>query len=453
MTKAVWLGCVLCLSSQAAFADWRPDGIVGSRHPAAPSHVQLALLAPPGHPLADRVPVREPDVAPEWQFRAFPLHAAALENDRDRVIRLVEGGIEVDAHDRYGKTPLMVASAFGNVEAAKALLDLGADIEARDRERSAVAVHYAARAGHVGMAMARLLLARGADLDLRTTAGETALHVAAYYNHAGMIELLVEGGAAIDAADNVAVAPLQYARREGRAKAVDMLLRLGARVDGLHDAVNAGDLIRVRELLAGGVPVDQLSLSGTALHLASAQGRVAIAAALIDAGADLEAEGDPVGAHPLHVAAVTGQADLAALLMEHGADIEARDAEGRTPLMVAAAFANDDVAALLVRAGADISTVDSLQMAAIHHAAASGDADLVSLLLARGVDVNLRNSRSGMAPLHYAAGFGSVEVLGLLARHGGDMSLRDGSGSTPYDHASRCRAFAAMDLLRRLAAE
>jgi hypothetical protein len=46
-----------------------------------------------------------------------------------------------------------------------------------------------------------------------------------------------------------------------------------------------------------------------------------------------------------------------------------------------------------------------------------------------------------------------VEVLGLLARHGGDMSLRDGSGSTPYDHASRCRAFAAMDLLRRLAAE
>jgi ankyrin repeat protein len=227
-------------------------------------------------------------------------------------------------------------------------------------------------------------------------------------------------------------------------------LRLGARVDGLYDAVNAGDLLRVRDLLASAVPVDKLELHGTALHLAVAKGHAAIASALIDAGADLKAKGDPVDSHPLYLAALADQPEMVTLLLQRGADLEARDAEGRTPLMVAVGFGKGGVAALLVAAGADIRAVDNLEKAPIHFAAGSGAADVVSLLLARGIDVNEQNRFSGMTPLHYAAFSGGLPIISLLLSRGANLDLRDRTGSTPYDLATQDRNFAAMDLLDRL---
>jgi ankyrin repeat protein len=452
--RAVGLAFVLCVTALPASADGQL-GVPRSDQSVVRAPIgarEVAVLGPPRVLLPESTVERPPDIAPEWQFRAHPLHDAALNDDAAAVRRLVDAGFDVELRDRYGKTPLMVAAAFGNVAAATALLDLGAATSTRDEQMGATALHYAARAGHVAMATAHLLLARGADADARTIDGATALHLAAFYNHTAMVSLLVEGGAGIDATDATGLTPLQYARRQGRTNAVDELLGLGARVDGLYDAVNAGDLIRVRALIAEGAPVDRLELSGTALHLATAKGYVAIAAALIDAGANLEAEGDPVGSHPLHIAAIAGQPVVAALLLDRGADIDSRNQEGRTPLMVAAAFKRDSVALTLVAAHADLNAVDAVEKAVIHHAAISGDADLILMLLARGVDVNQQNSFSGMAPLHYAAGFGDLPTIQVLASHGADLDLRDISGSTPYDHALRCRAMFAVDLLQKLAA-
>jgi ankyrin repeat protein len=446
---------VLCLAALPALA----DGSIGnfardaSISTSRAGGQDVAVLGHPRLPLAESITERHPDVAPEWQFRASPLHAAALNDDAAAVKRLVEIGFDADARDRFGKTPLMVASAFGNTGAAAALLDLGADMAARDKELGATALHYAARAGHVGEPTARFLLARGAEPGVKTAEGATPLHLAALFNHARMIGVLVDGGAAIDAVDSGGVTALQYARRSGRLSAVDALLRLGARVDGLNDAVNAGDLRRVRELIAAGAPVNRRELTGTALHLAVAKGNAAIVAALVDAGADLEAEGDPGEARPLHLAAIVDQPDVARLLIERGAALEARDAEGRTPLMVAAAFATNDIGALLLRAGADIEAVDTLGRAPIHHAAMSGDADLILMLLARGVDVDVRSGNAQMTPLHFAAGFSDLSAILVLASHGADLDVRDRTGSNAFDHASRCRAMLALDLLRKLAAK
>lgn len=451
--RAASVSLVFCLLALPAFAEgsigkFPSDASIG---PFRASGQEVAVLGSPRLPLAESITERQPDVAPEWQFRAYPLHAAALNDDAAAATRLVGIGFDVDGRDRFGKTPLMVAAAFGSIGAAAALLDLGADIAARDEELGATALHYAARAGHVGEATARFLLARGADAGAKTVDGAAPLHLAALYNQARMIGVLVEGGAAIDAVDAGRVTALQYARRSGRLGAVDALLRLGARLDGLNDAVNAGDLRRVRELIAVGAQVDRPELSGTALHLAVARGNAAIVAALVDAGADLEAKGDPMAVRPLHLAAIANQADVARLLIERGADIEARDAQERTPLMVAAAFAQKDIGALLLRAGADVEAADALGKAAIHHAAISGDADLILMLLARGVDVDARSGAAQTTPLQFAAGFGDLAAIRVLASHGADFEVRDRTGSNAFDHASRCRALLALDLLRSLA--
>ena len=55
--------------------------------------------------------------------------------------------------------------------------------------------------------------------------------------------------------------------------AVETLARLGARLGDLADAVNAGDVARVVELIAQGADVNALDLFGTPLHHAAARSK------------------------------------------------------------------------------------------------------------------------------------------------------------------------------------
>ncbi len=78
------------------------------------------------------------------------------------------------------------------------------------------------------------------------------------------------------------------------------------------------------------------SMQVTALHAALAGPAPDITAALIEAGADVNAVQQD-GATPLHEAAAIGNLALVQLLLEHGADASARDAKQRD----AAAFAHE----------------------------------------------------------------------------------------------------------------
>ncbi|MCB1500646.1 MAG: ankyrin repeat domain-containing protein [Bauldia sp.] len=419
---------------------------------------RAAPLAPPDVPAPEMriAALDDPGIYPRYSREdpivAYPLHAAALNDDVRLALRLLDRGTLADTRDANGRTPLMVAAAFGNRAVAEVLLAGGANPSARDRLYGDTALHFAALAGRVEVA--RLLLARGADINTGANMGETPLHYAALYNHRKMIAFLIEGGANIDAADGTGLTPLQYAGKRGRLQARDLLRELGARPDTLLDAVNAGDLTRVRELLRAGVDPNQPELNGTALHLAAVLGRVAIAAALIDAGADLEAEGEPVSSHPLHLAAFHNRLDLVSLLLDRGAQVDARDAEGRTPLIVAALYAGDAaLAEVLLANGADPGATDrTLEDPVIHYAAQSGNKAIAGLLLAHGVDVNVRNRRSGAAAIHCAAVMSKLDMVRFLVASGSDLSPVDATGLTPYEQANHHSEFRVMALLRELGA-
>jgi uncharacterized protein len=382
--------------------------------------------------------------------KGHALHAAAIYNRPKAAKLLVARGMPVDMRNEGGLTPLMVAATFGNVEVAEVLIAAGADLTLRNPAGHA-ALHIAALAGQAPVA--QLLLAHGADSAPRAEAhGETPLHFAALLGRAKVIAVLAAHGAPLDATDNDGLTPLQYARRRLQMRAVDALTQLGARVDGLHDAVNAGDVARVVELIAKGANVNALDLFGTPLHLAAAKGRTGIAVILIDRGADLEASGEPEGAHPLHTAALNGEDEVAALLIERGAKVDARDVAGRTPLMVAAGFLKPDVARLLLAQGADVRAMDSASGdTPIHYAACSDDLETARLLLRHGADVNARSGGNGATPLHYAAGKGEIEMVALLLEEGGQPGISDKAGWTPYTTASNGRHDQVAQWLRSLA--
>lgn len=395
---------------------------------------------------------RADESAPSPQV-VLPLHWAAITEQADVVAALLERGAAVDARDAEGRTPLMVAAAFDSRASADVLLAHGADPLARDFIDGNTPLDFAAMAGHADLA--RTLVAHGAPVDGRATRnGETPLHYASLYGRRKAIELLIGLGADINAADYSGVRPVQYARRRLQNAAVELLLGRGARPDNLHDAVNAGDVAHVQALIASGADVNAYDLSGTPLHLSVSTGQTWIAAMLIDAGADLEAEGEPGSAHPLHLAALGNHAAVARLLLDRGAEVDARDSQERTPLAVASVYGNAEVAKELILGAADTLASDVYADTPLHYAAMSGDIETADLLLSQGVDVNLRSGHDGEVPLSYAAAKGSVEMVAFLIERGADMNVRDDIGRTPLQHSlDKSKGREVVRLLRRMGAE
>jgi ankyrin repeat protein len=72
----------------------------------------------------------------------------------------------------------------------------------------------------------------------------------------------------------------------------------------------------------------------TALHMAARRGNVEVAAALLDCGADIEAR-DSLGDTPLRRSVNCNKIEVAALLLSRGADRGPRGSKGLTPLTAA----------------------------------------------------------------------------------------------------------------------
>ncbi len=135
----------------------------------------------------------------------------------------------LESHSSDGWTPLHLASFFGHAELATALLDRGADVNARSANAMKnTALHAAAAGGQIELM--RLLLARGADANASQHGGWTALHSAAQSGSREMVELLLAHGAFINARADNNQAALDLALGKGHHDVARLLEELGARL-------------------------------------------------------------------------------------------------------------------------------------------------------------------------------------------------------------------------------
>ncbi len=126
------------------------------------------------------------------------------------------------AYAADGFTALHFASFFGKLEAAKTLIDAGADVRATAQNAQRVQpLHSAAANRH--HEICRLLVATGADVDARQGGGFTPMHAAAQHGDSELIELFLSAGADPLAATDDGETP---AERAEAAELVDVARRL-----------------------------------------------------------------------------------------------------------------------------------------------------------------------------------------------------------------------------------
>lgn len=206
----------------------------------------------------------------------------------------------------------------------------------------------------------------------------------------------------------------------------------------IHDAARAGDLNRVKEILAQhpgwlNLP-DEFDRSPLVVALSSRQEAVVIH--LLECGADVNRP-DREGFAPLQFAVLAGKDEWAGLLLGRGAEVDdRRNVLGSTPLHVAARFGQTGCASLLLKKGARPDMRDKAGMTPLLLAVANGQAETAGALLAAGASIAERDAM-GNNVLHLAALAGQEPLAGLLLEKGVPLNVANRYGGTPFDIAVR----------------
>jgi uncharacterized protein len=363
--------------------------------------------------------VRAADVALRDGQTALMLAARA--GRADAVETLIRHGADPQATERRtGTRALMWAALDDRAEAIRALVRGGADVNARaaltnfphtppgvigDALEEGVsyvgqtvlpkggwtALMYAARQGAVQAATA--LADGGADLDATDPDGATALALAVINGHAGVVRLLLARGANPNIADRTGMTPL-YA-------AVDLhTMQLGFGRPDPPPSTIAGSVEMVETLLAKGADPNA-RLSGRILKRVYTAGDGKLGK----------------GATPYMRAARAGDVQLMKMLLAAGANPALAQDNGNSPLLLAAGLGyrgpigGTEAMALealkfTLENGADINAANAAGDTAVHVAAttnfnesgtAAGSLAIVKFLVERGARLDIRNKQNRTA--------------------------------------------------------
>src|SRR5579862_4013066 len=326
-------------------------------------------------------------------------YSAIRENNLTQLKALLDQKASAGTADDHEITPLMYAADIGSVEAMRLLLDRGADVNIQNAFGSTALMWSASDPAKV-----HLLLDRGADVNAVARSGRTALIVAAFTNpSAEVVRALIAKGAKVGVMDSRHVTPLNAATFGNDTATVRLLVEAGADIDtpdtfiGLTPLMNAAgnrNLEAVKLLVAKGAKVNAVSKT---------EGLPKIQTGTVEFG----------GWTPLLMASAFGPPESVKMLLEAGARIDAQDYRGFTPLMLAVGTDRYDrrIVNMLLAHGADLRPTNHARETALDWAHKFGDPEVIRAVGGSPQDVAKPVRLSDELPDTRAAITRSIQLL------------------------------------------
>lgn len=335
------------------------------------------------------------------------LHWAAYRDDLPTADLLIGAGANPNAASEYGATPLSMACDNGSSAMVEKLLKAGANANVALASGETALMTCAGR-GSQGAVKA--LLAHGADVNARETKGsQTALMWAVAEKHPEIVRMLIEHGADIHARSNAGLTPLLFAAQQGDLASLQMLIEAGADINEATPATANPQPTDPKKAVEYSKQFRGTPGGTTPLLMAVASGHEAMAAFLLDKGADAKAA-DVFGFTALHYA-VWGRnmSQVMDTLLARGANPNARLTK-EPPLGLLGLIGGKRFRTLASDQGSALANDGSpsfLGITPLWLAAQIGNVRAIRTLLAHGADPKI-GTEAGVTPLMAAAGVGRL---------------------------------------------
>jgi ankyrin repeat protein len=294
----------------------------------------------------------------------------------------------------------------------------------------------------------RTLVKAGARVNEKGVNGSTPLIIAAKHStNPEVFTTLRELGADINAKDNSGKMAIDYVKENEILKYTEALWNLddsyvlnpgGTSLtlsdSGFIELCKSGSLQQINGAIANRANVNARDKGWTSLMAAAGENSdPEVTAALIKAGADVNAT-NISGRTPLILAAGNNSnPEVIKTLIDSGADVNPKT-DGNTPLMAAAGDnPNSEAITILIKAGADVNAVNISGKTPLLLAAKNNpNPEVIKILIKAGADVNVKDI-DGKTPLIMAADNRNPnpEMITALIKAGGDVNERDKFGLSP----------------------
>lgn len=323
------------------------------------------------------------------------LHIAAKENSDKIIPLLLSLGCDINAKNKYGKTPLEAAFLEGNEKSTCCLIENGADSN-EGKINETTLLQRVAYQNNIALLQEHEKRIRYSHRLLFGEKSPVQEHVDKHFNdwrsrceNANPIiaDCLIEHGADYNRVNEKGVSVLDFAAKSSFSYLVKRLLKLGAKFThnshkDLCDTVSmAGDCDSLRILVDKGVSFPETSI---------------------------------------FFATISGNVEAVEIISStESSDINFQNQKGWTPLMQAIQDENIAMVKLLIDRGAQINLAEQHGLAALHVACAIGSVEIVSILLQEGANPN-QKAPNGCAPIKVNCDKNGEIIKELLIRAGAE---------------------------------
>ncbi len=246
---------------------------------------------------------------------------------------------------------LLLAITSRSDTIALQLIESGANIDAIDNEGNSMLMQ-ALQEGSDLFTVIPFMLTHGADHAIANVSGDTPLMYVARNSFPNPLSDLLRAGADPFVVGNKGHSALWYVFESSRSDMVSYFSQYLDRIDSLITKNESVE--RLSDLLY--LVIESLYLQGRSLSDKEADNCLSAARVLIEAGADISADGGKVifsasSLRNIHKAFME-------LMIESGADVNIKDRGGLTPIMHSCIKRSEDIFEVILRGGGDINAKD-----------------------------------------------------------------------------------------------